>query len=58
MVYTKVAVIDIQPVWLAGSYCCWFVYVREKYCWLVRVNSNHVRGWPASPSPAIRLKTN
>jgi len=47
----------IQPVRLAGSYRCWFVYVREKYCWLVHVNNIHVRGLasPASqPPPAER----
>ena len=27
--------INNQPVRLAGSYRCWFVYVREKYYWLV-----------------------
>ena len=32
-----------QPVRLAGSYRCWFVYMREKYCWLVRWNSVHMR---------------
>ena len=48
----------IQPVRLAGSYRCWFVYVREKYCWLVHVNNIHVRGLasPASqPPPAERV---
>ena len=40
-----------QPVRLADSYRCWFVYVREKYCWLVLINSAFVRGL-ASPAPA------
>jgi len=43
---------NTQPVQLAGSYRCWFVYVREKYCWLVRVNSSHVRGLASQPQPS------
>ena len=42
----------LRPVRLADSYRCWFVYVREKYCWLVRVNSSHVRGLASQPSPS------
>ena len=45
---------NLQPVRLAVSYRCWFVYVREKYCWLVQVNSTHVRG-PASPAIMLLL---
>ena len=40
-----------QPIQLAGLYRCWFVYMREKYCWLVQMNSVFVR-WLASPAPA------
>jgi len=44
--------INIQSVRLTSSYRCWFVYVREKYCWLIRMNSAHVKGLasPARPS--------
>ena len=51
---SEVGAIDLQPVWLADSYRCWFVYVREKYCWLVQMNSVFVRGL-ASPAsqPAL-----
>ena len=43
----------MQPVRLAGSYRCWFVYVREKYCWLVRINSIYVRWLASQPSQPL-----
>jgi len=43
---------NLQPVRLAVSYRCWFVYVREKYCWLVQVNSTYVRGLTSSSQPS------
>ena len=47
---TKLSVVDPpQPVRLAGLYRCWFVYVREKYCWLVRMNSIYVRRLASQP---------
>ena len=42
-----------QPVRLAVSYRYWFVYVREKYCWLIRVNSVYVRGLASQPSQPL-----
>jgi len=42
---------DYRTSLLAGLYRCWFVYVREKYCWLVHMDSVHVRGL-ALPAPA------
>jgi len=44
---------NIQPVRLAGSYRCWLVYVREKYCWLIRVNNIYVRGLASQPSQLL-----
>ena len=44
---------DWQPVRLASSYRCWFVYVREKYCWLVRVNNIFLRGLASQPSQPL-----
>jgi len=40
-----------QPVRLVGSYCCWFIYMKEKYYWLIQMNSIFVRGL-ASLAPA------
>jgi hypothetical protein len=31
-----------QPVWLAGSYRCWFV---KKYCWLVCMREKYCSDW-------------
>jgi len=44
-------VLGAEPDRLAGLYRCWFVYVREKYCWLIHMDSVHVRGL-ALPAPA------
>jgi len=51
----------IRLVRLAGSYRCWFVYVREWYCWLVRCYSSHGRGLasqPSQPQPSERADGN
>jgi len=45
-----------QRVW--NSYRCWFVYMREKYFWLVQMNNVFLwGGWPAPAEQGHKAAT-